>query len=331
VRNLWNEWEIHGLILASLALQVLLFFTGGMRRRSTSRVLSTVLWLAYLSADTVAVFVLGHLAVRGASGSEHELILFWAPFLLVHLGGQDTITALSVQDNELWTRHLLGFVSQVGVAGYVVSRSSWPDKRLLAATVLVFLAGSFKYACRTYCLFVACPANLRVYSLENLSLQLAKLKTAAAQVGDRGRRLDFFAGTSRAGALQLLAAKFDLMIGMRGGVRRQRTILALDQEVDAMEIISADAPLNEVMTILAMDDLPRMLERFQSTRCLGETYKFVAEKLVKCYELFYTKIPIRDLCRNGVRLISKKQWNGVPIISNKKQRRDIDFADGIIG
>ena len=101
VRNLWKEWEIHCLTLSSLALQFLLFFTAGMRRRSTSSVLSTVLWLAYLSADSVAIFILGHLAVRGASGPEHELLLFWAPFLLVHLGGQDNITALSVQDNEL--------------------------------------------------------------------------------------------------------------------------------------------------------------------------------------------------------------------------------------
>src|SRR4051812_7000828 len=98
MRNLWNEWEIHGLVLASLALQFFLFFIGGMRRRSTLRIINAFLWLAYLSADSVAVFVLGHLAVR-ASGLQHELIAFWAPFLLVHLGGQDTITALSAQDN----------------------------------------------------------------------------------------------------------------------------------------------------------------------------------------------------------------------------------------
>uniref|UniRef100_A0A8R7V9L4 DUF4220 domain-containing protein n=1 Tax=Triticum urartu TaxID=4572 RepID=A0A8R7V9L4_TRIUA len=146
-----------------------------MRRRSTSRVLGTVLWLAYLSADSVAVFVLGHLAAR-ASGPQHELITFWAPFLLVHLGGQDTITALSMQDNELWTRHLLGFVSQVAVAGYVVSKSSWSDRRLLAATVLVFLSGSFKYAGRTSCLFFARPAKIRDQSMHILSKTLRVLK-----------------------------------------------------------------------------------------------------------------------------------------------------------
>lgn len=109
-------------------------------------VLRTLLWLAYLSADTVAIFVLGHLAVR-ASEPGHQLMSFWAPFVLVHLGGQDTMSAFSKQDNELWTRHLLSLVTQVGVAGYVVAKaSSWPDARLTAAMVIMFLSGFFKYA-----------------------------------------------------------------------------------------------------------------------------------------------------------------------------------------
>jgi hypothetical protein len=61
------------------------------------------LWLAYLSADSVAIFTLftlGHILVQPEP--QHQLVSFCAPFLLVHLGGQDaTITALSKQDNEL--------------------------------------------------------------------------------------------------------------------------------------------------------------------------------------------------------------------------------------
>lgn len=108
------------MILASLFLQVFLFLFAGMRRRSTRCLLHNVLWLAYLSADSVAIFVLGHLAVR-ASKSGHHLTYFWAPLVLVHLGGQDTITALSKQDNELWGRHLLNLVTQAAMAGYVVA------------------------------------------------------------------------------------------------------------------------------------------------------------------------------------------------------------------
>ncbi|KAH7565569.1 hypothetical protein JRO89_XS09G0228800 [Xanthoceras sorbifolium] len=40
------------------------------------------------------------------------------------LGGPDTITAYALEDNELWLRHLLGLVVQVGVAFYVFLLSS---------------------------------------------------------------------------------------------------------------------------------------------------------------------------------------------------------------
>nr|GEV96486.1 hypothetical protein CTI12_AA530670 [Tanacetum cinerariifolium] len=36
-----------------------------------------------------------------------DILAFWVPFLLVHLGGPDTITAFAIKDNELWLRHLL--------------------------------------------------------------------------------------------------------------------------------------------------------------------------------------------------------------------------------
>ncbi|RCV39220.1 hypothetical protein SETIT_8G205900v2 [Setaria italica] len=122
-----------------------------MRRRSGSRVIMMALWLAYLSADTVAIFVLGHLAVY------------------------DTITAFSKQDNELWTRHLLSLVSQVAMAGYVVSKSSWPDARLRAAMVLAFFRGFFKYAGRTLCLYYSSPKSLRALSLGSVSDSIERL------------------------------------------------------------------------------------------------------------------------------------------------------------
>ena len=80
-----------------------------------------------------------------------QLMAFWAPFLLLHLGGQDTITAYAVQDNELWLRHLLGLVVQSGVALYIFVLSwkvSWPS----FLTIPMFLAGFIKYAERTWVL-----------------------------------------------------------------------------------------------------------------------------------------------------------------------------------
>ena len=55
-----------------------------------------------------------------------------------------TISAYNIEDNELWSQHLLTAVSQVTVAIYVFSKS-WPpggDKRLLQAAIVLFVPGS---------------------------------------------------------------------------------------------------------------------------------------------------------------------------------------------
>ncbi|XBI77366.1 hypothetical protein VPH35_070496 [Triticum aestivum] len=144
IQVLWNEWEIHCLILAIFSLQVFLFFASGMRRHSVSRILNSLI-----------------------CGS-HHLLIFWAPFLLLHMGGQDTITAFSMQDNNLWQHQLLGLVTQASMAGYVILISSWQDSRLLGATVLMFLSGVFKYIGRIFCLYTSSPRLLEDFSVSNL-------------------------------------------------------------------------------------------------------------------------------------------------------------------
>jgi len=104
---------------------------------------------------------------------------------LTSVGEQDSITAFSKQDNELWTRHLLGLVTQTAVAGYVVSKSSWPNARLRAAMVLMFLCGFLKYAGRTYCLYSASPKSLRASSMGILSDTLSRLQATQAKFRDR--------------------------------------------------------------------------------------------------------------------------------------------------
>uniref|UniRef100_A0A453T8E7 DUF4220 domain-containing protein n=7 Tax=Aegilops tauschii subsp. strangulata TaxID=200361 RepID=A0A453T8E7_AEGTS len=120
--ELWNEWEIQAVVVASFSLQVILFFFAGIRRYSTSSVLKALLWLVYLSADVVATYALGNMSssLTKKSSGEHQLVAFWAPFLLLHLGGQDTITAYALEDNELWRRHLLNMFLQVAGTAYVL-------------------------------------------------------------------------------------------------------------------------------------------------------------------------------------------------------------------
>jgi len=159
VLNLWNNWEIRGMVLLSLLLQTILIIFGS-RRKTTRRIWIRILvWSAYLSADTVATFALGYLARNqgDSSGDSSEkannsIQAFWAPFLLLHLGGPDTITSYSILDNELWLRHLLGLGVQVGVVFYVFSRS-WASGILTFIAIPMFIVGIVKYAERTWVLW----------------------------------------------------------------------------------------------------------------------------------------------------------------------------------
>ena len=88
-------------------------------------------------------------AMDAASSSlrlAQPLAFLWAPFLLIHLGGQDTITAFDIEDNKLWLRHLLNLLVQVTLAMYVFWKSSsWHSTQVLVPGILLFVAGIIKY------------------------------------------------------------------------------------------------------------------------------------------------------------------------------------------
>ncbi|KAM0867650.1 hypothetical protein ACQ4PT_041843 [Festuca glaucescens] len=156
----FNEWEMKLLVLLSFTLQWFLFFAGSLRRHGTSGFLRLSIWAAYLGADLVAVYSLGLLSRHEDITPEghipwrtQPLDFFWAPFLLIHLGGQDTITAFSMEDNNLWLRHLLNQVVQVVLAMYVFWKSiGRHNVELLVSGILVFVAGAIKYGERTWSL-----------------------------------------------------------------------------------------------------------------------------------------------------------------------------------
>lgn len=148
-QRLWNEWEIQCLVLVSFSLQAFLLLAAGFRKRHRSRVLSGLLWLAYLSADSVAIFVLGRLTLHSGD-PRHQLVIFWAPFLLLHLGGQETMAAFSMEDCALWKRHLLNLTTQTSLAVYVVVKQWRGDRLLVAPMLLMFVCGVSKYAERAW-------------------------------------------------------------------------------------------------------------------------------------------------------------------------------------
>jgi hypothetical protein len=76
-----------------------------------------------------------------------------APFLLLHLGSQDTITAYALVDNQLWLRHLLTLVVQALGAAYVLYKHvAGGGAAMVAAALLMFVVGVVKYGERIWAL-----------------------------------------------------------------------------------------------------------------------------------------------------------------------------------
>lgn len=251
--NLWNEWGIQILVLVSFSLQVFLLVFGGIRRRSSSSILMFFLWSAYLLADSTAIYTLGHLSVDSRS-DEHELVAFWAPFLLLHLGGPDNITAYALEDNTLWLRHLQTLAVQVLGAAYVIyeyiARSG---TLLLMASISMFVAGLLKYGERIWALKCG-----NISSIRN-SISARKFKTNPYQL--------LTLGTSEEELLLGAHSQFDICKGVFADIIMAPSHLARSQ--------SNSSKQSSVISYLGED-----------------LYKLVEMELTLMYDFLYTKAAV---------------------------------------
>ncbi|KAF8653099.1 hypothetical protein HU200_062541 [Digitaria exilis] len=153
----WEEWQLRIFVLGSLLIQCFLRFANILRKNYKSPWWRFPIWLAYIGSDAVAIYALATLFNRNTGkewASTHRrstsLQVLWAPILLVHLGGQDSITAYNIEDNELWMRRLLTVVSQVAIAVYVFYKSWLGDAFFLTAAILLFVVGTLKCVLRPW-------------------------------------------------------------------------------------------------------------------------------------------------------------------------------------
>ncbi|KAM0832282.1 hypothetical protein ACQ4PT_064976 [Festuca glaucescens] len=175
----WDESQLRFLVLASLGIQYFLTVFAVGRKYSVQSWFRFTIWLSYLGNDALAIYALATLFNRekklSYSDGSRDLEVLWAPILLMHLGGQVFITAYNIEDNELWTRHIVTALSQVAVALYVFFKS-WSftaDNKLLAAAILLFIPGILKCFIKPWALKLA-----SFNSLAN-SFDLAERTTAA--------------------------------------------------------------------------------------------------------------------------------------------------------
>ncbi|KAI4387515.1 hypothetical protein MLD38_005342 [Melastoma candidum] len=175
LQHLWRAWNIRGFMLLSLSLQLLLALTAPLRRRTSNKLVILLVWSAFILSDWAAIFAFGLIsnAQRGENPVvDDNIMAFWSAFLLVHLGGTDSITAFSLEDNALWLRHLVGLAVQVAVFFYIFL-NTLPGNILVLPTAFIFVAGVNKYAERTRALYLA--------SLENLKKSIFQLSTSGPE------------------------------------------------------------------------------------------------------------------------------------------------------
>ncbi|CAL9241754.1 unnamed protein product [Arabidopsis halleri] len=108
IKKILDKWNIRGLVILSLLFQTSLIFLAPMRKRTSKKFLAAFLWTAYLLADWTANYAVSQITKNQGKEPEPDdppknkkLLALWAPFLLLHLGGPDTITALALEDNAV--------------------------------------------------------------------------------------------------------------------------------------------------------------------------------------------------------------------------------------
>ncbi|KAM5580063.1 hypothetical protein ABKV19_009682 [Rosa sericea] len=285
VRNLWERWNLQSFVLLSLSLQTTLILFAPFRKRTPNTWLALVIWSAYLLADWAASFAVGLISNsqgdNSVSNEASNLLVFWTPFLLLHLGGPDTITAFALEDNTLWLRHLLGLVFQV-IASVYLFLQSLPMNKLWLPTVLLFVAGIIKYAERTRALYLA--------SLDNFKESMLKKPDA---------------GPNYAKLMEEYSSKLDAQLPTHIELtaersKESRTITYVIEKGDMENDIAVVRHAHHFFQIfkgLIVDLIFSFHERYESRvifheRNSEEAFKLIAVELNFIYEALFTKVVV---------------------------------------
>lgn len=287
VKRVWDNWNIRGIILFSLFLQTILILFAPFRKSTANRLMIMLIWSAYLLADWAANFAVGligdtHRDNQASKPEKSDLLAFWAPFLLLHLGGPDTITAFALEDNELWIRHFFGFVFQAIAAVYIFLLSL-PGNKLFIPTILTFAAGLIKYFERTCALYFASLDRFRDSMLQEPDPGLNYVKI-----------MEEYASW--------IEAKIPTKIFMLPEPTRKPIFNDTDNqtkvvEFDDLDVVHRACYFSKIFKGLLVDIIFSFRERDESRhffygRKPEEAYRIIEVELNLFYETFYTKVEV---------------------------------------
>ncbi|GKV14849.1 hypothetical protein SLEP1_g25658 [Rubroshorea leprosula] len=284
LRKLWKEWELTGAALFSLTLQIVLILSGNRRKYCSGTWVRFVAWFAYMLADSVATIALGILSNDlgqiyddgGHINVANELRAFWAPFFLLHLGGPDTITAYSLEDNELYLRHLFWLIVQTTATLYILLLA-WTSSNLSYLSIVMILVGCIKYGERTLALWKASKDELRdsILPAPDSDLRYTKLMQKYTMKVEEGYSVEI---------LEMREGQADLDVTVP-----RRTAESED------DLVKADALFQTFKSLFA--DLILSYNDLDSSQCLFEdmsdenAFNVIGIELGFMYDLVYTKAP----------------------------------------
>ncbi|KAK1592390.1 hypothetical protein Q3G72_024065 [Acer saccharum] len=240
------------------------------------------------STDSVATIALGLLLndlgqiyeKGGKLDPESELKAFWAPFLLLHLGGPDTITAYSLEDNELFLRHAFQLAVQTG-ATLLIFFLGWNGSRHSFLSIPMIFVGVIKYGERTWSLWSASSDRLRDTML-----------TPADPGPNYSKLADEYALKHAEGFyVEVEELKDD-----QGGIDLPES--AAKSTLDANNIRTAHALFGTFKRlfadlILSFQDREKSLSIFQSlSDDIDKAFNVIAIELGFMYDLLYTKASV---------------------------------------
>ncbi|CAO2201604.1 unnamed protein product [Urochloa humidicola] len=320
-----SNWEIRVAVLLSLLLQALLIFLGPMRKRSSAPLTRFTIWSCYLFADWVADLALGLILNNmgniggggGGSGNSTSslglkrggsngttaannndtgspiIFAFWTPFLLLHLGGPDTITAYSVEDNELWLRHLIGLLFEL-FSACVIFFCSLHSNPLTHATVLMFVVGIIKYGERTYSLYRGSLERFRANILgpPDPGRNYAKFMTEFDSKIKAGLDVEIVV-PSKTEAEDDAAGKWEVM-------RMRRVVMTRDRDIEAWAYEFFGIFRRLFVDLILSSKQRRMAQAFFLEREPGEAFEITELELSFTYNMVYTKAPIAHTWRGWV-------------------------------
>ncbi|XP_031269977.1 uncharacterized protein LOC116128404 [Pistacia vera] len=183
----WYRWEVRAFIIIGLCLQIILTLFGFRRKYIIRSWIKLLVWSAYLGANWMATVALGNLGnyeydtdcssytfseeqcgyFKDYLSENSSLKVLWSAFFLLHLGGPDTISAYSLEDNELWSRTFFAFIANIWAVFYLVivswSNIAFPKHILIPITIY----GIIKYGERVFVLWSSSTERFKESLLSN--------------------------------------------------------------------------------------------------------------------------------------------------------------------